>query len=73
MRIEEGLDAYALQLEADGRSEHTIGQVRRHVGALGRWASGVGLCGDVESLGHQDVARFLASRTVSRLGRGSYL
>lgn len=61
MQIGEALDAYALQLQADGRSEHTVAQVRRHVAALARWAAGVGHTGEIEALGHADLARFLVS------------
>ena len=61
MRIEDALDNYLRQLEADGRSLHTIGQARRHVALLARWARTVGLSGEIEDLGHEDVARFLAA------------
>ena len=61
MRIHEALDAYLLQLEADGRSEHTIGQARRHVRLLATWA---GTDRDVETIGHEDLARFLTSDAV---------
>ncbi len=61
MSIDDALDAYLLQLEADGRSRHTIGQARRHVGLFARWAGCAGACGNVRKIGHQDVARFLTS------------
>jgi site-specific recombinase XerD len=31
MNLQEAIDAYVLQLDADGRSQHTIGQARRHL------------------------------------------
>lgn len=62
MEINEGLQAFVLQLRADGRSPHTIDQYRRHVGLLARWMERTGLGGDVARLGHQDLARFLSSR-----------
>lgn len=62
MRIEESLEKFLVQLQADGRSRHTIGQYRRHIRLLARWARDVGGCGDeVERLGHEDVARFLSA------------
>jgi integrase/recombinase XerC len=63
MHISEALEAYLLQLEADGRSEHTIGQARRHVRLLGDW---LGSDRDVERIGHEDLARFLTA-DVARL------
>lgn len=64
MRIQEALDRYLLQLRADGRSSHTIGQARRHVRLLARWLDEVGHGGIVDQVGHEDVARFLASSAV---------
>ena len=37
MHVIDALERFVLQLEADGRSEHTIGQYRRHVGQLVGW------------------------------------
>jgi integrase/recombinase XerC len=61
MRINEALDAYLLQLGADGRSEHTIGQASRHVRLFEAW---IGREREVESVGHEELARFLASDVV---------
>ena len=60
MRLSEALAEYLIQLEADGRSEHTVRQAARHIRALERWA------GDPElnAVGHELVARFLASPAV---------
>ncbi len=41
MVIVEALDLFLTQLEADGRSPHTIGQYRRHVHLFARWAADV--------------------------------
>ncbi len=58
MLVQEALGLFVTQLEADGRSPHTIGQYRRHVGALIAWAGpGRALAG----IGHEDVARFLSA------------
>jgi site-specific recombinase XerD len=61
MELVSALFKFLLQLEADGRSAHTIGQYRRHLIALARWAAQVGLSDDVGSLDHEALARFLAS------------
>lgn len=66
MRIEEALERFLVQLEADGRSLHTTRQYARHVRLLARWARQDGHCRDrIERLGHEDVARFLASRAAT--------
>ena len=62
MRIEEALERFTTQLEADGRSPHTIAQYRRHVRLFAHWARDVRpRCARVEMLDHEAVARFLAS------------
>ena len=58
MRIEAALERFVTQLQADGRSPHTIGQYRRHVRALSAWARPRR---DLSDLSHQDVAAFMAS------------
>ncbi len=63
MTISQALDRFLIQLEADGRSPHTIGQYRRHVATLARWMAQVGTCGEeVDALDHEAIARFLASQ-----------
>jgi integrase/recombinase XerC len=61
MRIEDALARYTTQLQADGRSPHTIGQYQRHIGLLGSWLRGNGNNGNVEEIDHETLARFLAS------------
>ena len=70
MRIEDALARFLIQLEADGRSPHTIGQYRRHIGALARWARDLRPGRDgVEDLGHEAIAAFLTSpAATSRAG-----
>lgn len=56
MKISDALEEFVLQLEADGRSRHTIDQYVRHVNLLA--------CahpGQVEAITHADLARFLTS------------
>ncbi len=61
MLIENALAQFVLQLQADGRSLHTVRQYQRHVRALARWAAVVGHGGEIGALGHEDVARFMAA------------
>lgn len=66
MRVSQALDCYAVQLEADGRSPHTIQQARRHVRLF------VETMGDrrVEEVRPEDVAKFLASGAVAKTASG---
>lgn len=61
MRLLDALDRFVVQLEADGRSEHTVGQYRRHVAQLARWLESVGEGGELEVLTHETLAQFLTS------------
>ena len=61
MLLTAALDQFLVQLQADGRSAHTAAQYRRHLALLARWCALEGLSGNVEDLGHQDLARFLGS------------
>jgi len=61
MQIKEALDEFLIQLEADGRSPHTIGQYRRHVRLLADWLRTDARTRDIEAVTHQLLARFLAS------------
>ena len=70
MHISEAFSFYLTQLEADGRSRHTIRQRERHVLLLARWLADVGAGGEIAALGHQDVARILASDVAQRRADG---
>ncbi|GJM44071.1 MAG: recombinase XerC [Gemmatimonadota bacterium] len=61
MQILEALDEYLVQLEADGRSPHTISQYRRHVRLLADWSRTHAATADISAVTHQLLARFLAS------------
>jgi len=61
MKIETALKRFLIQLEANGRSVHTIEQYRRHVRLFSRWAREVGHCGDLKKISHETLARFLSS------------
>jgi site-specific recombinase XerC len=60
MRVSDALRVYLVQLEADGRSMHTIKQAQRHVRLFASWASDL----PIADVGHELVARFLASDAV---------
>lgn len=61
MRIEDALDRFLLQLEADGRSAHSIRQYRRHVHQFAAWAAQGATVAEVECVRHENLARFLAA------------
>ena len=75
MRIAEALEKFLVQLQADGRSPHTIGQYQRHIRLLAQWARDAGpRCQRIEKLDHEAVARFLASDIATlRAGGGQKL
>ena len=58
MQLQEALQAFLLQLSADGRSPHTIGQYRRHVMTLIAWVDVAGAGTDIVSLVPELLARF---------------
>jgi integrase/recombinase XerC len=57
MQVLEALEAFLLQLEADGRSPHTVAQYRRHVRAFAAWAQDA----QIETLRPDDLARFFGA------------
>ena len=61
MQIQDALNIFVAQLEADGRSPHTIAQYRRHVRLLADWLAETGRCDEIDALGHQDLAQFFAA------------
>ena len=61
MKIEDTLARYVTQLEADGRSHHTINQYRRHIGLVASWLRERGNEAAVEDIDHETLALFLAS------------
>jgi site-specific recombinase XerC len=61
MRLDDALSRYLMQLRADGRSEHTAGQYRRHITLLGMWLRERGHAAAVEEIDHETLALFLAS------------
>ncbi len=70
MTIEDALSRFLIQLDADGRSPHTLAQYRRHLRTLARWAADVGHSGQVSEISHEDLARFLVSPQGQTSARG---
>ena len=62
--------AFLLQLEADGRSPHTIGQYRRHGTALATWLAATGAPTDVAKLTPAVLAKFFADDAAKNSCRG---
>ena len=58
MKIHDALDGFILQMKANGRCVHTLGQYRRHVSLLASWLTPQD---DLRQIDHQVIARFLAS------------
>ncbi len=61
MHLQAALQGFLLQLAADGRSPHTIGQYRRHGRALATWLARTGAHTAVAKLTPDLLARFFAS------------
>ena len=59
MTIDDGLARFLVQLEADGRSPHTIKQYGRHIRLFAAWWREVGHSGAIDRISHEDIARFL--------------
>jgi integrase/recombinase XerD len=67
MKISETIGQYLLQLEADGRSLHTIKQARRHTALLVRFLGDR----EIAEVTHQDVARLLTSAMATKTAQGT--
>ena len=61
MRLAAALARFQVQLQADGRSPHTVAQYARHMRRFAAWGSQEGLPDDVAALEPDHLARFLAS------------
>jgi site-specific recombinase XerC len=66
MRPLDALARFLVQLEADGRSPHTIAQYARHLRRFAAWLQAEHLPDDVAQLEPEHVARFLASAEALR-------
>src|SRR5262249_35063050 len=70
MQLQAALQAFLLQLEAAGRSPHTIGQYRRHGKALVNWLAATGASASVADLKPEILARFFAADAAKKSCRG---
>ncbi|HEX5050563.1 MAG TPA: tyrosine-type recombinase/integrase [Planctomycetota bacterium] len=70
MDLQAALQAFLLQLQADGRSPHTIGQYRRHGTALATWLASTGGPKNVAKLTPDLLARFFADDAAKNSCRG---
>ncbi|MBK8980675.1 MAG: tyrosine-type recombinase/integrase [Planctomycetes bacterium] len=70
MHVRAALQAFLLQLAADGRSPHTIGQYRRHATALADWLATNGGTTDVDAITPDHVAAFFADAATRTSCRG---
>src|SRR5262245_38667446 len=71
LTIHEALERFLLQLGADGRSEHTIAQYRRHVRLLGRWMEAEHVGAGLRGLNPEVVARFMISKDARNRADGA--
>ncbi len=70
MQLQDSLQAFLVQLSADGRSPHTIGQYRRHVTSLIDWVTTISAGTSVADLTPDLVARFFANGAARNSCRG---
>jgi len=70
MHVQAALQAFLLQLEADGRSPHTIGQYRRHTTSLATWLAETRAPTTVAKLTPELLARFFAADSAKNSCRG---
>src|SRR5688572_10303279 len=70
MHFQAAIQAFLLQLEADGRSPHTIGQYRRHTTSLATWLAEARAPTTVAKLTPELLARFFAADTAKNSCRG---
>jgi integrase/recombinase XerC len=71
MDIALAADRFALQLRANGRSPHTLGQYQRHTAALRGWLLATSRPPTVAALDHTTVAEFLVSPAATHRPDGS--
>ncbi|MBK9386445.1 MAG: tyrosine-type recombinase/integrase [Planctomycetes bacterium] len=71
MQLSEALAAFVLQLQADGRSVHTIKQYARHLRLLGSWLDANGIEPELDQITTGVVARFLTSDAARRTADGA--
>jgi len=70
MEIQAALQAFLVQLAADGRSPHTVNQYRRHGTSLATWLAQTGASTNVAKLTPDLLARFFAADAAKTSCRG---
>jgi len=70
MQLQAALQAFLVQLQADGRSPHTIGQYRRHGTALANWLATTGAPTTVAKLTPDTLAKFFSADAAKNRCRG---
>lgn len=70
MQLQEALEAFQVQLQADGRSVHTRKQYQRHVAGLIDWLVATGRPSDVGDITPAIVAEFFSSAVARQSVRG---
>jgi integrase/recombinase XerC len=70
MHVQAALQAFLLQLQADGRSPHTVNQYRRHGAALVDWLAETRAPTSVAKLTPEVLARFFADDAAKNSCRG---
>ena len=66
MRLSAALARFLAQLQADGRSPHTVAQYERHAQRFGEWVERQGLLDDVAAIDPEHVAAFVADAEAQR-------
>lgn len=61
MQLQDALDRFLVQLNADGRSLHTRRQYQRHVRLFARWLADEGRAPTIGDVDHETIAAFLTS------------
>ncbi len=70
MKLQVALQAFLLQLRADGRSEHTVRQYQRHGTSLANWLATTGAPTNVAKLTPDLLARFFGADAAKNSCRG---
>jgi site-specific recombinase XerD len=71
MHLNDAIAAFALQLEADGRSIHTRRQYARHLRLVGAWLAANGIPAELDQITTGVVARFLTSDAARKTADGA--
>ncbi len=70
MQLQEALASFLIQLEADGRSQHTIKQYQRHVRLFASWCAEFGHSALLQGIDEPTVAKFFVSDTGKNTAKG---